>query len=238
MSGYIQLLLLSIAPVAAIAIYIYVRDKYEREPVKLLLKALLTGAVITVPILFVEEFFSWFYVFLPLNLHPAWNAFIVAALTEEFFKFLAFYSLIWKNPNFNEKFDGIVYAVYISLGFAAVENVLYVFDSGIQTGIIRMFTAVPAHALFGVAMGFYFGVAKFYPRKRRLYMKLALIIPVMLHGIYDYILMAKINYLLIVFVAYLISLWIFGFKKLNYLSAHSIFRKKKKPEKQEPSVDN
>ena len=95
--------------------------------------------------------------------YAAYTAFIVAALTEEGMKFLAFYFFFWKNRNFNERFDGIVYAVYISLGFAGIENILYVFTGGYSVGVIRALTAVPAHALFGIVMGYYFGMAKFNP---------------------------------------------------------------------------
>ena len=76
-------------------------------------------------------------------------------------KFLAFYVFFWKERNFNEKFDGIVYAVYIALGFAGIENIVYAFTGGVGVGLVRALTAVAAHALFGVVMGFYFGLAGF-----------------------------------------------------------------------------
>ena len=90
-----------------------------------------------------------------------YTAFVVAGFTEELMKYLAFYFFFWQERNFNEKFDGIIYAVYISLGFAAVENILYVFSGGMGVGFVRAFTAVPAHALFGISMGYYFGLARF-----------------------------------------------------------------------------
>ena len=121
-----NLLILSLAPVLIIAGYIYFRDKYEKEPIKLLLFALLAGGLTVIPILFVERFLDSFTDSFYGLLSPAWNAFVVAAFTEELFKFIALYLLIWKSAEFNEKFDGIVYDVFVSLGFAAVENVLYV----------------------------------------------------------------------------------------------------------------
>lgn len=152
-----------------------------------------------------------------------WNAFAVAALCEETFKFLALYLLIWRSKEFNEKFDGIVYATFISLGFAGIENVLYVADGGISTGIVRAITAVPAHAIFGISMGFFFGIAKFYPQKQKRNIIFSLLIPVLLHGCYDFILMAGLNYLLILFIPYVIFLYIGGLSRLKKLSQNSIY---------------
>ncbi len=123
----------AIAPVFIIAIYIYFRDKYEKEPLVLLAKALAVGMLAVIPILFVESFLMG--VMPPFGRigSAAYQAFVVAGGTEEVFKFMALYLLIWKSPSFNEQFDGIVYAVYVSLGFAAVENVMYVMNSGYET---------------------------------------------------------------------------------------------------------
>jgi len=186
---YMILLLLSIAPVLIILVYIYFRDKYEKEPIGLLLWGLLLGALIMIPILVVE-----YILMIPAEQmkgmgNAAYVSFVVAALTEETFKFLAVYILIWRNKNFNEKFDGIVYAVFVSLGFGAVENIFYVFEYGSSVGLARAITSVPAHALFGVFMGFHLGIAKFFPEKRKASLRKAIIIPVIFHGIYDFLLL-------------------------------------------------
>ncbi|MGQ1910550.1 PrsW family glutamic-type intramembrane protease [Marinifilum sp. RC60d5] len=89
------------------------------------------------------------------------DAFLMAALGEETFKLLPVYILVCKNPNFNEQFDGIVYAVFVSLGFALAENIMYVFLNEINAGIAKVFAAIPAHAMFGIMMGYYLGLAKF-----------------------------------------------------------------------------
>ena len=219
-----SLLVLSLAPVLIIAGYIYFRDKYEKEPIKLLIFALLAGGLTVIPILFVEQFLSGFMVRFSGLAASAWNAFVVAAFSEELFKFIALYLLIWKSPEFNEKFDGIVYAVYISLGFAAVENVMYVMDGGLSTGIMRAITAVPAHAIFGITMGFYFGLAKFYEKERNILKLKALAYPILLHGIYDFIIMTGIQWLTIVFFAFVLFLYIFGLKKVKQLSSQSIYK--------------
>lgn len=223
-----NVLLLAFAPVLIIAVYIYYRDKYEHEPIVMLVRTFLLGALITVPIMFVENLLDdyWTNKFLA-DAHKLTNAayvaFIVAAFTEEAFKYLAFF-FIWRNKNFNELFDGIVYAVFISLGFASIENILYVFQHGTEVGLLRAFTAVPAHALFGVTMGYYFGTAKFYPKQRAGKLILAIIVPILLHGIYDFILMSENTYLLISFVPFIIFLWLIGFKRMKTHSENSVFR--------------
>ncbi len=149
---------------------------------------------------------------------------MVASLNEEAFKLAALTLLIWKSKDFNEKFDGIVYASFISLGFAAIENVLYVFQHGFSTGIARAITAVPAHAFFGITMGFFFGMAKFYPKKRKKYLWMAFLVPFALHGTYDFILMVGHIYLLALFIPFVIYLWISGFKRMKQMNNASIFR--------------
>ncbi|MGE0019200.1 MAG: PrsW family glutamic-type intramembrane protease [Draconibacterium sp.] len=218
-----DLLILSLAPVFIIAGYIFFRDKYEREPLKLLLVALLAGAFTVIPILFVERFLDTFTSAFYGLIAAAWKAFVVAAFTEELFKYLALYLLIWKSREFNDKFDGIVYSVFISLGFAAVENVMYVFGSGVFTGVIRAVTAVPAHAIFGITMGFYFGMAKFYPKKQAALKQKALVVPIILHGIYDFILFTGIDWLSIIFLGFLGYLYYSGLKRVKELRKQSIY---------------
>lgn len=218
-----NLIILALAPVFIIAGYIYFRDKYEKEPIKLLLYALLLGAFTVIPILFVESFLSGFNEMFDGLAAAAWNAFAVAAFTEELFKFLALYLLIWKSPEFNEKLDGIVYSVFISLGFAAVENVLYVTGHGFETGIMRAITAVPAHAIFGITMGFYFGMARFYEKERKSLIWKSLGYAILLHGIYDFILFTGIQWLIIVFIGFVIYLYISGLKRIKELSKQSIY---------------
>ena len=219
-----NLIIIALAPVFVIAIYIYIRDKYEREPIRLLLISLVVGCVITIPVVVIEGFLSVRGQDFAGLASAAWNAFVVAACTEELFKFMALYLLIWRNRHFNEKFDGIVYASFISLGFAGLENILYVTEGGMSVGITRAFTAVPAHALFGVIMGYQFGLARFYPEERARRLFLALLIPILLHGIYDFILMSGHQYLLFAFIPYLIFLWVFGFRRIRQLSDRSIYR--------------
>ncbi|MDX1284445.1 MAG: PrsW family glutamic-type intramembrane protease [Draconibacterium sp.] len=218
-----NLLIISLAPVIIIAAYIYFRDKYEKEPLRLLLFALVAGALTVIPVLFLERFLDQFTVNFYGLLAAAWKAFVVAAFSEELFKYIALYLLIWRSPEFNEKFDGIVYAVYVSLGFAGVENVLYVMEGGFSTGIMRAVTAVPAHAIFGITMGFYFGLAKFYEKERGSLKRKALLYPILLHGIYDFILFTGIAWLTIVFIGFVVFLYISGLRRMKELSKQSIY---------------
>jgi len=219
-----NLIIAALAPVIIILFYVYMRDKYEKEPFKLLLFSFIGGAVSVLPIIFVEQ---WI-----ISLKPAlsqmgdafYTAFLVAGFTEEVFKFAVVYILVWGNKNFNEKFDGIVYAVFVSLGFAAVENVMYVSDGGMDVALLRAFTAVPAHALFGVRMGYFLGIARMYPELRQKALINALVYPIMLHGIYDFMLMSGKNWLLLLFIPYVVFLYFQGLKGMKVTSDTSIFR--------------
>jgi RsiW-degrading membrane proteinase PrsW (M82 family) len=219
-----SLLFISIAPVIIVAIYIYLRDKYEKEPFLNLLIALFTGVLIVLPVVLVENFLTTFSPGTKNLFEAGYNAFFVASLSEEGFKYLAFILFFWKNKNFNEKFDGIVYAVYISLGFAAIENIFYVFRGGYEVGVLRALTAVPAHALFGTVMGYHFGLARFYSEKRKKQLFLAFLVPFIWHGIYDFLLLGQKQILLILFIPAIIFFWIIGFRKMKELSRASVFR--------------
>lgn len=185
----LTLFALALAPGAAIILFIYLKDKHEREPLGLLLLSFLYGGLSTIITLFI----SW-----PVNaliltkdddvVHQFYNAFLKVALIEEFSKFFFVRFILFYNKNFNEPFDGIVYAIMVSMGFATLENVLYVYQYGLTTGILRMFTAVPAHATFAILMGFFLGKAKFTHRKVLIYSVTALLAASIFHGSYDYFL--------------------------------------------------
>lgn len=219
-----KLLIIAIAPVAIIATYVYFRDKYEKEPVGRLLLALLAGCLVPLPVLWAGSGLSLFKP--SIGGWPAfYDAFVIAGFTEELFKFLVLFVFTWFSRHFNEKFDGIVYAVFISLGFAAVENVLYVFSAqdGPSVGLLRAFLSVPAHALFGITMGFYFGLAKFYPRYRNGLLIKSFLFPVLLHGIFDFVLMLGNMKLMGIFIPFVIFLYFDGFRKMRNLSERSIY---------------
>ncbi len=185
-----NLLLLAIAPITIVLFYIYIKDKFEKEPIKILTKSFFLGA--TVSVLITAVLSAVLGNLLPVtdvkNIGQQFvQAFIVVALVEEFSKYVIVKLYAQKNKEFNESFDGIVYAVFVSMGFAALENVLYVFQYGVATGITRAFTAVPAHAVFGVLMGYFMGKAKFSENKFILNIT-GLLLATIFHGAYDFFL--------------------------------------------------
>jgi RsiW-degrading membrane proteinase PrsW (M82 family) len=185
-----NLLLLSIAPVMIVIIFIYFKDKFEKEPIHFLLKNFLLGAIVSIIITLILGTLA--SIIFPLSdvksvFQQFIKAFIVVALVEEFSKFIIVKYYAQKNKEFNEPFDGIVYAVMVSMGFAALENILYVFQFGLSTGILRAFTAVPAHATFGILMGYFMGKAKFSENKMK-YNLFGLITATVFHGAYDFFL--------------------------------------------------
>ena len=182
-----QLTALALAPGSAVIIYIYLKDKHEREPLSLLLISFVYGILSTAVTLLISWPVNAFVMLESGNLvDQFYSAFFKVALVEEFSKFLFVRLILFPNRNFNEPFDGIVYAVMVGMGFATLENVLYVFQYGVETGVWRMFTAVPAHATFAVLMGFFMGKAKFSKKSKLFYMLAGLFAATLFHGSYDY----------------------------------------------------
>lgn len=185
-----SLLLLAIAPAMIIILYIYFKDKFEKEPIGFLVKNFLMGAIVSVIITLLLSIIA--NQFFPLTNETSIfqqfiKAFFVVGFVEEFSKYIIVKLYAQKNVEFNEPFDGIVYAVMVSMGFAALENVMYVFQYGVSTGIIRAFTAVPAHATFGILMGYFMGLAKF-SKNRQLLNITGLLVATFFHGAYDFFL--------------------------------------------------
>ena len=184
------MLALAIAPGLAIAIYIYWRDKYEKEPIGLLLKCFTLGALTVFPAIFIEGFAIGIFDFGDSIVATFITAFLCIGLTEEALKYWVLTKYAFHKPAFNEPFDGIVYSVIIGLGFATLENIFYVYQYGAKVGFMRMFTAVPMHAAFGVLMGYYVGIAKFQGAVLRAHFKVkGLGFAVFFHGAYDFFLM-------------------------------------------------
>lgn len=211
------LITLATAPIFICAFYIFIRDKYEKEPIRLLIVGLGLGCLTTIPILYVEKFLLNYKNFFELKYYDLYKSYVVAGFSEETIKFLILYFLVYRNKNFNERFDGIVYAVFVSLGFSLVENILFVTNEdlgGVLTGINRGIFSVPAHMLYGVSMGYYFALMK-YEDENKINFVLALMYPIFIHGTFDFILTLenKLNYF--VFSIYIILMWRQGLKKIK-----------------------
>ena len=230
-----HLLLLAIAPATIIILYIYFKDKFEKEPISFLFKNFLLGATASVLITVILGGFAARF----LSVTDATNifqqfvkAFIVVALVEEFSKYVIVKYYAQRNKEYNEPFDGIVYAVMVSMGFATLENVLYVFQHGVSTGILRAFTAVPAHATFAILMGYFMGRAKF--SKNRIVLNITgLFFATLFHGAYDFFLF--INFIPGISIGAFISLIIGILLSRKAIKSHqnsSVFKFliKKKPQ--------
>lgn len=184
------LLLSALAPVAAVIVYIYVKDKYEKESKRYLTLAFVLGGVVS--IIITTILYLFFDLFLPLpDDYSIWQqfvkAFFVVGFIEEFSKYIMVRGFLQPRTVFNEPYDGIIYAVMVSMGFAAVENIMYVIQGGINVAFLRAFTAIPAHATFGIIMGYYMGKAKFSKNKFK-WNLIGLFTAVLFHGAYDFFL--------------------------------------------------
>ncbi|MCL2396543.1 MAG: PrsW family glutamic-type intramembrane protease [Defluviitaleaceae bacterium] len=217
----------AVAPTLICLVYMYVRDKYEKEPWRLLVVGVIIGAVLTFPIMQASGFAMRFMPITGQLGEAAYSSFAVAALVEEGFKFVALFFLVWRNNNLNERLDGIVYAVFISLGFAGVENVLYVFSphlGGLETALGRAVISVPSHSFFGIIMGYHFALAKFEPNKRAQHLFTAFFAAWAVHGVYNFILLSGHPYYLVVFVPFLLLFWRNGLRKIKTHLATSPFK--------------
>ena len=195
------LLLISVLPVIILLFLVYKLDK-KKEPSKLLLSSFLWGAFASIPIVIVELILQ---IFIPdISILHIFSIFIGVALVEEGFTWLVV-KFKYKKDEFDETYDGIVYSVFVSLGFALVENILYVCTNGMGTGVLRALTAVPGHAYYGVIMGYYFGQAKMAKTKKDSsketgQLVLSILIPVLFHGIYDVLLAENLLFVLLWFI--------------------------------------
>ena len=192
------ILALALIPVIGLLVFIYLKDKTEKEPMGLLIGLFFAGMGTSITALILESVGEWL-----LNLFlsgvPVLNAFLLAMIVvgpaEEMGKYAVLRLITWKNRHFNYSYDAIVYAVFTSLGFAAIENVLYVFSNGWGTALLRMFTAVPGHACFAVFMGFFYSKAKYASitgnkEEYKKYNALSMLFPILIHGIYDGVIFA------------------------------------------------
>ncbi len=183
----ILIIILAIIPGVVIGYLIYRSDLYEKESPLPMAICFGLGILSALPALKLEEWGDrmgiqegqsfWMLMLL---------AFVVVALSEELMKFIALIAYPFQKAFFNEPMDGIIYAGMIGMGFATIENIFYATQFGTQTTIVRAFTAVPAHGVFAVVMGYYTGLAKMDKTNRMKNLALALGIAVLIHGTYDF----------------------------------------------------
>lgn len=252
----ILLICAALLPAAALCIYIFKKDRVEKEPVGLLIGLLVMGCVICYPAAQLEHllnslingFFRGFATEIDgtyylqgfsYKLYHASKYFIGVALVEEGLKFLVMFLVTKDNKNFNSLFDGVVYAVFVSLGFAALENVLYVLKNGWMNALMRGILSVPGHMFFGVLMGYYYSFwhmeklaqkeeyrlmelgylsrrAQVHTGRKQIVM--SLLMPVLAHGLYDYCCTQSALLATVAFYGFVLFLYIYCFRKIRKLS--------------------
>ncbi len=196
----LALFFLAIGPAAAIIIFFYAKDKNDREPFGVLLRSFLAGCFSVLPAIVLEGALP---MLVPGSsggslISIAIYTFIVIAASEEFSKFVFLRYYAYKKPSFNEPYDGIMYAIMVGMGFATVENLMYIFGADSIGGAwgtagLRAVTAVPAHATFAAVMGYYVGLAKFSKGKEVQMMFKGFLMATILHGFYDFFLFQNLT---------------------------------------------
>jgi protease PrsW len=199
-----------IAPGLSLLCYFYLKDQYDSEPITMVFRTFLFGALLVFPIAFIQ------YVFHSENVVSSMliEAFFTTSLLEEFFKWFIVFYTAYKHTNFDEPYDGIVYGSSVSLGFATAENIMFLVANGLEHAIGRAFLPVSSHALFGVIMGYYLGKGKFSNSSKRKWILLSIFLPFLLHGIYDYILISQTNWNYIM-IPFMLFLWWLGLRKVK-----------------------
>lgn len=192
-------LLAALIPVAVALCYIFEKDSAQPEPTKWLIKAFGFGVLSALlSFVFSTPLGLIFGLNLDAEVYPSIfnafaDAFLLAAIPEELAKLIMLWLLLRKNPHFDEKFDGIVYAVCIGMGFAGLENIMYLIGgiedgSWISTGIARALFSIPGHFLFAVLMGYYYSMYYFGIDRSIKARAMILVAPILAHGIFDGIL--------------------------------------------------
>ncbi|WP_047985327.1 glutamic-type intramembrane protease PrsW [Ornithinibacillus californiensis] len=204
-----------VAPALALMSFFYLKDRIT-EPIPLIIRTFIYGCLLVFPIMFIQYAFESDQIG---NIFV--QSFFVVAFLEEFFKWFIFLYVIYQHTQFDAHYDGIVYAVSISLGFATIENILYLFVNGIEYALSRAIFPVSSHALFGVIMGYYFGKAKMNQVNKTGNILLALIIPITLHGIYNFILIYVTENWALFVIPFMTILWFFGLHRMKIANASS-----------------
>lgn len=226
------LITIATLPVILILMFIYTKDK-NKEPLKLLLQLFGLGIFSVILVLLFTLVLKEVIPFINKDLtkmnfmEVLIYSFVVVALVEEFFKWLMVYKFGYKNKNYDEKYDIIVYSVFVSLGFALFENLIYVISEySIGVGIFRGLLSVPGHACNAIFMGYFLSLTKIYKSKgdnknAQKNLVLSIIVPTLLHGIYDFCLMISLNIFYLLFFVFIINLYKISLKKLEELAESS-----------------
>ena len=220
----------AVLPAVILLRYVYRHDTVEKEPPGLLLTLLLMGVVAALISGVLERIAEQILGALVDPRSPIYTvllAFLVVAVVEEGAKFILMKWRSWEHPAFNYRFDGVVYAVFVSLGFAAYENILYVFNYGLSVALPRALLAVPGHMSFAVGMGIFYGRAKCCWERGNdfgavLNMILGYLLAVILHGFYDACAMIGTGRATLLFVVFVVVMFLCVFRSLKRESAEDV----------------
>ena len=221
------LFVLAVLPAVVLMWYIWFKDKIEKEPIGMLLGLMALGAVMVIPAGLIEVGLcevldsvlyegNYFYMLI--------ENFLIVALTEELCKFIILRLRTWRSPHFNYTFDAVVYSVAVSLGFATLENIMYVMGgSAVSIAILRGVLSVPGHAIDGVFMGWFYGLAKRAecagdPKGKSANLRRALYVPLLTHGFYDFCLTTEEDMFILVFLVFEIVITVIAVRKVRELS--------------------
>lgn len=220
------LVALAVTPALLICFLIYRIDLYDKESHWQLIICFVLGMLVTFPAMQLESFGESFGLNQPGHLGKLIIlSFIVVGLTEELAKFAALILYAYPRKEFNEPLDGIVYAVMIAMGFATLENIIYADRFGLGTTVLRAFTAVPAHAVFAVFMGYYVGLAKFNKPKRIILIVSGVLLATVVHGLYDFFILQEYYDWLMVFATLTLSISLyFAIRLVRLHQMNSPFR--------------
>ena len=223
-------LLITILPSLLIVLFFVKSDRFP-EPTSQIIKIFMFGIFLCIPAFYINTALDEIYS--NTNISEALiRSFLSAAPVEEVLKFTVLYSLVYKMKDFNEPIDGIVYGVSVSLGFATLENIYYVYVLSDYFGttsqglaILRSFSAIPAHGIFGATMGYFFMKYTFIKKENNL--ALCMIVPILLHGAYNYFASSIfIISLLIVIISWIILLKNFSRLKKSQKKKRREYEKK------------
>lgn len=228
------LMFIAVTPGLFLAYRVYRMDKIEKEPVGLIIRLMLFGALSVIPAGIAEmclEALLGAFLSEGSRIYNLIMFFIIVAITEEGVKYIILKSSTWKSPAFDFRFDGIVYSVAVSLGFAIAENISYAFSYGLTTALLRAVTAIPGHTIFAIFMGHYYGQAKYfanydYEHWNKKYSFYAMLVPVLLHGAYDFLASDGSFVAFFGFLAFVIVVDIIAIKKIKKYSREDTYIKK------------
>lgn len=226
--GQTILLLAALIPPIFLLRKIYKLDTIEKEPGTFIVRLFVFGGFSIVPAALIESYIMNSMLHACFSdtttlLYSIVNNFVCIALIEEGVKFIVLKSASWESPEFNFRFDAIVYAVAVSLGFAAAENIGYVAMYGMQTALVRAVTSIPGHCIFGIYMGYYFGMARYMANRgregmKRFYLILSIAVPMLLHGAYDLCATSGTANGMVPFLIYVVILDIIAFSSVRKFS--------------------